>query len=144
MTFREFVEHMKGATTAQVAYVTGARDIVPMAHFARDDMVQSVAIDAAWIAPESKALLIEQVILPFIDVMRPEFVAWTFTGRRGTEDGEFDHETAVALCIERERHETWLARLVRHDDRASLGAWRSWPPNEQDGLMLTPIQRALR
>lgn len=144
MTFTEFVEHMKGATTAQVRSIVGENDIVPLIYLSRGGEVDAIHFHPGWLAPEARSELIENLVLPFVEVYRPEFVAWTFTGRRGAADGEWDHETAVALCIERERHETWLSRLVRHDNTASLGAWRSWPANDQEGRMLTPIQEALR
>lgn len=142
MTYREFVEHMQGLTTHLVGQITGDRDIVPMVHMARGDGVGSTLFSGDWL--EHRDLFIQSLVLPLMEVVKPEFVAWTFTGRRGRADGEWEHETAVAVCIDRERHETWLARLVRHDNKASLGAWRPWPVNDQEGPMLTQIQEALR
>lgn len=144
MTFREFTDNVKGAATMQVSLIEGERDIAPLLYLCDGEHVEGVHADAAWFAAEDRTLLVQSLVLPYVEIMRPRFVAWTFTGRRGNEDGEWEHETAVAICIEREVHETWLARLVRHDNTASLGAWRSWPANQQEGRMLTPIQEALR
>lgn len=143
MNFTEFTETVRGATTAQVGLITGERDIVPMLYLHNGEHTDGILVDPAWMQT-NRQMFVESFVIPYVELHRPQFVAWSFTGWRGPADGEWDHETAVALSIERERHETWLARLVRHDNRASLGAWRPWPANQQEGVLLSTIQEAMR
>lgn len=144
--FRAFAEDCKGLVEQLVRLVTDDRDIVPMVHY-RDASghVDGQPVDAAWFADaESRRLLVESLIVPYVQILRPESVAWTFTGRRGWTDGFFDHDVAATCVVDRERAEVWEARLVRHDGRASLGAWRQWPVDQAGGVLLSPIQRSLR
>lgn len=145
--YRTFVEDCKGLVEQIVSVISDGRDIVPMIHY-RDASghVDGMPVDAAWFADaESRHLLVQSLIVPFVEILRPESVAWTFTGRRGWSDGFFDHDVAATCVIDRERAEVWEARLVRHDDgTASIGAWRQWPVDQAGGVLLSPIQRALR
>lgn len=144
--FRIFADDCKGLVEHLVRLISGDRDIVPMVHY-RDASghVDGMPIDAAWFADGAQDVLVNNLVVPFVQILRPESVAWTFTGRRGWTDGFFEHDVAATCVVDRERAEIWEARLVRHDDgRASLGAWRPWPVDEAGGRLLSPIQRALR
>lgn len=144
--FGTFVEDCKGLVEHLVRLVTDDRDIVPMVHY-RDASghVDGQPIGAEWFTDaEARAILVDNLIVPYIQILRPESVAWTFTGRRGWTDGFYEHDVAATCVIDAERAEVWEARLVRHDGRASLGAWRQWPVDEAGGRLLTPIQRSLR
>lgn len=144
--FRTFADDCKGLVEHLVRLVSGDRDIVPMVHY-RDASghVDGQPIDAAWFADaEARAVLVESLIVPYVEILRPESVAWTFTGRRGWTDGFYEHDVAATCVVDAERAEVWEARLVRHDGRASLGAWRQWPVDQAAGRLLTPIQRSLR
>lgn len=143
--FRIFADDCKGLVEHLVRLISGDRDIVPMVHY-RDASghVDGMPIDAAWFADGAQDVLVNNLVVPFVQILRPESVAWTFTGRRGWTDGFFEHDVAATCVVDRERAEIWEARLVRHDGRASLGAWRPWPVDEAGGRLLSPIQRALR
>lgn len=144
--FAVFVADCKGLVEHLVRLITDAEDIVPMVHY-RDATghVDGQPIDAAWFTDSgARDLLVQSLVVPFVEILRPESVAWTFTGRRGWSDGFFEHEVAATCVIDAERAEVWEARLVRHDGAASLGAWRQWPVDEAGGRLLSPIQLALR
>lgn len=144
--FRAFAEDCKRLVEHLVRLITDDRDIVPMVHYQdASGHVDGQPVEAAWFADdESRRILVQNLVIPYVEILRPESVAWTFTGRRGWTDGFYDHDVAATCVVDRERAEVWEARLVRHDGRASLGAWRQWPVDQAGGLLLTPIQRSLR
>lgn len=142
--FREFADDVKGLATELVRLIHADRDIVPMVTFRRDGFTDSIGVDARYFTDEGRDYLLSHAILPFIEVMRPQLIAWTFTGRRGTESGFWEHEVAATVVIDRERAEVWESRLVRHDNIATLGAWRPWPVEGATGLLVAPIQEVLR
>lgn len=142
--FRQFTDDVKGLAAELVRLVRGDSDIVPMVTFRHGTMVESIGLDAAYFTDEGRDLLLSHAILPFVDVFRPQMIAWSFTGRRGTESGFWEHEVACVVTIDRERAEVWEARLVRHDGEASLGAWRPWPVEGATGLLIQPVQEVLR
>lgn len=140
--FATFVEDCKGLVETLVRGMSGGRDLPAMLHFRGRGHTEGVHVDQAWFATDAPA--IENLVVPFIATLRPESVAWTFTGQRGRLDGFWDHHVACVVVVDRERAEVWEARLVRHDQHASLGAWRPWPVDESAGRLITPIQEALR
>ena len=142
--YREFVDDLKGLATQLVTLIRGDKDIVPMVSFRHHGRTDGVGVDARYFTEEGRPYLLSHALLPYIEVFRPEYVGWTFTGRRGTESGFWEHEVATVVAIERERTEVWEARLVRHDNIATLGAWRPWPVDAAIGPLVTPIQEVLR
>lgn len=142
-SFRAFVGDCQGLVAQLVGTIEGEQVFTPMAHFRRGEHTDGIAVDPRWFDGDMLTF-VRGVALPFIEVFRPESVAWTFCGRRGRLEGFFEHEVAGVVVIDRERAEAWEARLVRHDDRASLGAWRQWPVDQVTGRLITPIQEALR
>jgi len=144
--FHTFVDDCKGLVEHLVRLIHGGQDIVPMIHY-RDASghVDGIPADPSWFSDaEAKQILVQNLVIPFVEILQPESVAWTFTGRRGWTDGFYDHDVAATCVVDRERAEVWEARLVRHDGRASLGAWRQWPVDQAGGVLLSPIQRSLR
>lgn len=143
--YREFVDAIKGLAEHLVTLVHGEQAFVPMVTYLFDGVVSSQPVGQGWFADDTAtASLIHDLVVPQIGLVRPESVALTFCGVTEKRAMAEIHEAAMAVVIDRERHEIHEARLVRHDDRASLGAWRPWPANVAQGLLVTPIQEALR
>lgn len=143
--YREFTDDLKGLAVAMVRVIEGDHDIVPMLTFRNvSGVTDSIAVDAAYFTPEGHEWLLSHALLPFVEVFHPRMMGWTFTGRRGTAEGFWEHEVAVVVSIDRERAEVWEARLVRHDNAASLGAWRPWPVEGVTGRLVAPLQEVLR
>lgn len=145
MSYRQFTDDLKGLATELVRVIHGDKDIVPMVTFRSErGITDSVGVDHRYFTEEGQHYLLSHALLPFIEVFRPQMIGWTFTGRRGTESGFWEHEIAAVVSIDRERAEVWEARLVRHDNTASLGAWRPWPVEGVTGRLVDPIQEVLR
>lgn len=144
-SYRDFVEALKGLAEHLTDLITGDKAFVPMVHYLADGGVpMSSPVEKGWFEDEHTMELIENLVIPTALGVSASAVAWSFCG--GIEDRAIEpaHEAAVLVVIDRERHEVHEARLVRHDNRASLGAWRPWPANQQAGRLVTPIQEALR
>lgn len=123
---------------------------------------------------EDKLRLIAQIVLPAIRQYRATKVAWLHAGTMSTElvaaggkaladPPAVDESVLVATIIDAEVHQVWIARMVeveatedigpvaqvpsarlsRNVSRAA-GEWEQLTPNEQLGLLVTPVQEALR
>jgi hypothetical protein len=145
VNYREFADAVRGLASMLVSQIRDEKGILPMIHFNVDGRVHGVGLDPAFFDPGvDRMILLEHAILPYVEIMRPESVAWTFAAWNHGEGGMYEHEMVVACVIDRERAEVWQARLVRHDGVASHGAWRAWPEGEAIGPLINPIQEHLR
>jgi hypothetical protein len=134
--FRDFVEETKDAVRALAGGTRGDRDITPMVHLETEASGRElVAVDAQFFAePGGTEVLIEALVIPLIQERMATKVAWTFTTAAD------DLRMVVAVIVDRERHETWLAPLFPE----GVGDWLGIGPNSTYGLLVGPIQEALR
>jgi hypothetical protein len=144
MTYRDFVEEVKDAAEALVAGA-GSRPVTPMLHLKSHDGVYLVAVEPEFFTTvETRRRLVWQYVVPLLQERKADAVAWTFTALERYEPTETQRNVVCVTVIDRERYEVWLASILRAADRTFTAGWRAWAPNEQDGLLLTPIQEALR
>jgi hypothetical protein len=136
MIFRDFVEETKDAVRELAGGTRGDRDITPMVHLETEDTGRElIAVDAQFfIKPGGAEELIEGFVIPLIQERMATKIAWTFTAVAD------DLRIVVAVVIDRERHETWLAPLFPE----GVGEWLGIGPNSTYGLLVGPIQEALR
>jgi hypothetical protein len=134
--FRDFVEETKDAVRELAGGTRGDRDITPMVHLETEETGRElVAVDPLFFTePGGTEDLIEGFVIPLIQERMAIKVAWTFTT---TADGL---RMVVAVAVDRERHETWLAPLFPE----GVGEWLGIGPNSTYGLLVGPIQEALR
>jgi hypothetical protein len=136
--FRDFVEETKDAVRELAGGTRGDRDITPMVHLETEETGRElVAVDPLFFTEESGVEnLVEGFLIPLIQERMAIKVAWTFTSATTTDNLRM----AVAVVIDRERHETWLAPLFPE----GIGEWLGIGPNSTYGLLVGPIQEALR
>lgn len=140
-TYEQFrADVIELATLLVHTAVVGDKDLVPMLH-ARFPSGATTGwpiqnIDDRNVAARMMAGLVREY--------EPIVVALTFSAWTGARVVEPRHEAAVACVIDREVTEIHEARLVRHDGRASLGAWRKWALDEFTAPLITPIEEAMR
>lgn len=127
------------ATLLVSTSVVGDKDLVPMLH-ARF----TTGATTGWpVRMEDRNFAVGQMTALVIEY-RPALVGLTFSAWTGPRAIEPRKEAAIACLIDREVIEVHEARLVRHDGRASLGAWRKWVLDDFTAPLLTPIQEAMR
>lgn len=140
-TYRDFVELLKDML--EHLHPLG-RPVTPMFHADVGDRLTTMLVDPthfeeSW--PGADDRLIDGFIVPFVREHLPSMVGWTFTAHRWTRAiGADEYDLAMIVVIDRERHETWHAPVLSH----RLGGWISWPPNMQQGRLITTIQETLR
>jgi hypothetical protein len=136
MTFRDFVEETKDAVRELAGGVRGDRDITPMVHLETEATGRElVAVDARFFTESGGTEdLIEGFVIPLVQERMATKVAWTFTTLAD------DLRMVVAVAIDSERHETWLAPLFPE----GVGEWLGIGPNSTYGLLVGPVQEALR
>lgn len=137
MTFRDFTEETKEAVTALVAGVRGARDITPMVHLQSEDSGRElIAVDARYFNEGRVQELVEGFIVPVVQERMATQVAWTFTS--AIEDST---RIVTAVVIDREVNEVWAAHI---GDDNTIGEWTNLGTNTTQGLLIEPVQEALR
>lgn len=151
MTFREFTDGTLKAVEHMLATVqppTG--EIVPTLHVDGRQGLHILALAGAWFeSDETRGRMID-TLLPTIRSLDAERVAWSFAATIHDDPPYGPTDTAiVVVTIDRERHETWRGlrgpyQWTRFDKLLTPIDWQQLPPNEQGGLLLTPIQQALR
>lgn len=166
-TFREFADQVKHSYLELVRH-THDRDPTPMVIFDTPGGVRMQGVDAAFFENEERRVeLVERFVVPAIGEHGATKAAWAFAGAvtccaeamrsEGREHnpaclvagwGPVVREGIVATVIDPEVHEVWFAETARRDDYEAgvwqVGEWEAWTTNEQAGLLLTPIQEALR
>jgi hypothetical protein len=134
--FRDFVEETKDAVSALAGGARGDRDITPMVHLETEASGRElVAVDPLFFTKDDGIEeLLEAFVIPLIQERMATKVAWTFTS-------EYEGvRMVVAVAIDSERHETWLAPLFPE----GVGDWLGIGPSSTYGLLVGPIQEALR
>lgn len=147
MIFREFVEETKDAVAMLAGGVSGGRDITPMVHLETEVGRELVAVDPQFFEVDGGTeQLVGRFIVPMIQERMAMKVAWTFTSALRAKP-QFDPppeaepaRMVTAVVIDGERTEAWLAPLF--DGR--VGEWLLLPPNNIHGLLVGPVQEALR
>lgn len=135
MTFREFTTGTREAVEHMLKTVMPPA-IIPTLHVdAAGSGPHILVLAPEWFVDDASRGRMIDALLPTIRGLRAERVAWSF---QSTDDD------LIVLSIDRERHETWRAPLLTPDTRPLIGAWVLLPPNQQAGLLVTPIQKALR
>lgn len=149
MTFREFTQETLDAVR-MVAGQLGDRDVTPMVHFeTQDGRRELVGVDPLFFTEDGGVTkLIDTFVVPLIREREIQKVAWTFTSAAGPNmyaggghdvAGPAIVRVVVALVMDGEVHETWIAPLL-----PQVGDWLSLGANTTDGLMVSPVQEALR
>lgn len=148
-TYSEFTEHTKAAVTEQVRGLRG-RDPTPMVHMVTDDAVDLIAVEPAFFDPdhpERRGELVNGFVVPLAQEREASMVAFSFAGTRiTTYEGDRDEErldVMTVVVMDREVQEAWVAPLGDLHAGA-IAAWELLPANEQVGMLITPIQEALR
>lgn len=146
--FREFVTETLDAVRMLAGGVQGGRDITPMVHLETPDgRRELVAVDPLFFTEDDGVgELVDRFVVPLVREREATKVAWTFTATWGAQQlsptlkvGSIRIVTAV--IIDREVHETWLAPIF---DGPRVGDWLNLGANSTDGLMVGPVQEALR
>lgn len=136
MSFREFVNDTLDALEATAANARN-RDLTPMVHLELPDgRREIVAVDHRFFTEDGGVeQLVAGFVVPLIQQHDAIKVAWTFTS-------SFNESTraVTAIVIDREVSEVWAAFL---DDR-SVGEWNNLGTNTTQGLLIEPVQEALR
>lgn len=120
--------------------ITGDKDLVPMLH-ARFPTGATTGWPLTQFEDRNLTIAQMQII---VGQYRPTVVGLTFSAWTGARTIEPRKEAAIACFVDREVIEVHEARLVRHDNRASLGAWRKWLLDDFTAPLLTPLQEAMR
>jgi hypothetical protein len=145
-TFREFADQVKHAY-GELVRKTHDRDPTPMVILDTPGGVRMIGVDAEFFTSNgTRAELLDRFIVPAIGEHGATKAAWVFVGTLTHRDAGAvvgSLEVAVATVIDAEVHEVWFASVTRGSN-LDLGAWNEWPPNAQQGRLLTPIQEALR
>lgn len=137
MNFRDFAEETKEAVAILVAGVRGVRDITPMVHLHSEDSGRElVAVDARYFIEDRVLELVEGFIVPLVQERMATQVAWTFTSSI-----EETSRIVTAVVIDREVNEVWAAFLGPDN---SIGEWNNLGTNTTQGLLIEPVQEALR
>lgn len=146
MNFRQFVEQVKDAAQAGAQGLRGQRDLTPFLHLeSTGSRVSVFPVDPLFFADEAAQGRLVVATLELIDSYNADKVGWTFTGIERDEAG--DEAILTALVLDREVEECWTApiiRGVREDDIPVLGGWTLTGRNTGAGLLVNPIQEALR
>ena len=137
MTFRDFADETKEAVAALTAGVRGERDITPMVHLhSQGGGREIVAVDARYFDEGRVQELVERFIVPLVQERMATQVAWTFTSSI-----EESTRIVTAVVIDREVNEVWAAYIGADN---SIGDWTNLGTNTTQGLLIEPVQEALR
>jgi hypothetical protein len=146
MTYREFVDRTKAASTQLVRGLRGGR--LPSAVLTLSvggEDVDLIGVESDFFDPEHperRVQLIERFVVPLIHEREATMVAWSFAAQHDVAAGD-TREVLTVVAMDREVHETWLAPLAELT-AGTLAAWDQLPPNQQAGRLITPVQEALR
>lgn len=138
--FRAFVNHLQQITSLVVvkrSSAHGGKTLPAFLHMQRGEHRESQPVGLPGDA-EGRALLVRTAVVPLVEVIGPELVGWTF------ESEMDDTPIAVVVVIDRERTEASYAPLARVLGQTLIGDWQDWSPNTQAGVLVNPIQEALR
>lgn len=133
-TYRTFVDELLEAA-AGVAKMAGDRPIVPMLHVVRmSGGHEIVAIEPDFFdkRPEREQnvhWLVHEYAVPLVQARPCAMAAWIFSASGPLGDATY------VLVMDREVVEVW-----RHDEYG----WMKYPANSQLGILLDPIQEAMR
>jgi hypothetical protein len=139
--FRTFVERLQDMTRTVIVRNSskhGGLTLPAYLHFAMPDGQHDTQHVGMAGSAEDRRELVRTAVVPLVKALGPEIVGWTFEGAMD------DVSVAVVVVIDRERAETYYAPLARAMGQTLMGEWLPWPPNQQAGTFVTPIQEALR
>lgn len=146
--FRTFVRRLQEMTRnvlVQNSSKHGGKTLPAYLHFAMLDGTHDSQHVGMAGTPEDRRELVRTAVVPLVRAVGPEIVGWTFEGSMDDPTNPYEKiEVAVVVVIDRERAETYFAPLARVMEQTLIGEWFPWPPNQQAGTFVTPIQEALR